>query len=1616
MAVPLFGQTSPDLDQGLKPYGAFQNGNIDSVNLADGNVNLHIPLFSLPQRGGKLNLPFEVSYNNKGWYIYQSGTTKQWKFGGLTGTVHVILAQSGMTSKTALIKTKDLYGNTVLLAHYSVQSPDGSSHEVGITDNTNVGMKGSGETMDGTAIWDGITTGILGVIDSNGVKGWLDPNGNYLSTSTTGWTDTLGRNIPGTTPSDATYGSFNGGILNLGTPSSTANCPSGTASALALNLPGYNGLTTTYKFCFADFNYQTNFNLVPVLEAAGTIRLMNAVVLPNLTSWKFTYNSYLDLTSITFPTGGSITYSWANYSLVQNSESRCITQRVLNDGTSTHTTKYQYDLSINGAISNLVTDPANNDTVLAPCFSGYVCKAQYYTGPYNTGTLLKTVTTQYSLAYENPYDTYTNQQTYLNVLPTSETITWPNGKTMQTTTTYDPGFTYYIYDPNLDQADTYTAYYGVPTLKTFSDYGQGAPGTIIKQVSTSYKWQSDSNYLNANLLNLVSSTKTLNGSGIKCAETDYDYDNANYLTGTTITMQHQAAPGPKRGNLSSISQQLTSTPCQASASWRPITSYVNSYDTGTTYQSVDPLGHLITYSYSTTFYGAYATQTQSNSTATPGVSGSVTHITTSNYDFNTGLKTSATDENSRTTGLSYDTMFRLTQTSFPDGGQLSFTYHDSPAYGVTVTRKLTSAVNQITTASVDGVGRLVQTQLVDPNCTVGSGLVKTDIVHTEDTTAHDFLTKTSTPYCDTPGTNYGLQTVNHLDTVGRTKSVVQTDGSAVSTIYSGNQITVTDEAGRLRTTQTDSLGRLTTVWEDPGTSPHLNYETDYSYDPLGNLLSVNQKGSALSDSTQWRTRTFTYDSLSRLLSAANPESGTTTYTYNDDGTLATKTTPKQNQTNPATTVTATYAYDEIHRLESKTFSDGSTPKSSYVYDGVALPGCTLAGPTDLNPKPNRTSMCNTADQSVWTHDAVGRATQEWDCLFFTSPSCVIKSVVYTYNFVGGVTSTNYIGGFTISQSFDSIGRPSQITSTISDAYHPSPLATVDSAVGYWPNGALRKIAFGNGVYEDTAYDKRLKICRSNVNSVASYTLATCADSLPGTGNLQDLNFAYNLGTSDNGNVASMVGTGTQNFNRGYGYDSLNRLSTFTDSASAQTCKGLSLSYDAWGSRTDQSVTAGSCYTFHAVPNTQNQLVDVVNHKYAYDAAGNMIQDASHTYFYDAENRLIQVDGSSGYCLTQTGTAAAACYSYDPMGQRVAKSTGATSVHYLHDLTGHVLVEQDQNQSWLADYIYMGGALIAEYKSGITYFVHKDHLGSTRILTDTNKAIAQSLDFGPFGELWTSDSGVTTHKFTSTERDGESGLDNFAARYYSSNLGRFMNADWSAKPASVPYAEFGDPQSLNLYAYVRNNPLNRTDLDGHCWPFCDLALKAIDAFSAFAARHPRVGEAFDKLGTSGHARVDVGAGGNVPEKLSPASGGAQVTAYAKTAQEGPEVGVSVQGTGRIGPYGLKAQVDSAVVKDGEWVNPAKNTSFSVTPVIGAEQNHVDGGVSGNQEEASLGASYSEGVVAGFEYSNEGIGDLGSAILDGIISDVKDIMTTVKEFPFVTSSDKVKEIVHPAFQVQ
>ena len=115
-----------------------------------------------------------------------------------------------------------------------------------------------------------------------------------------------------------------------------------------------------------------------------------------------------------------------------------------------------------------------------------------------------------------------------------------------------------------------------------------------------------------------------------------------------------------------------------------------------------------------------------------------------------------------------------------------------------------------------------------------------------------------------------------------------------------------------------------------------------------------------------------------------------------------------------------------------------------------------------------------------------------------------------------------------------------------------------------------------------------------------------------------------------------------------------------------------------------------------------------------------------------------------------------------------------------------------------------------------YFYVEDMLGSSRIIVaDGQTTPCYDADFYPFGgERVITNTCTQNYKFEGKERDTETSNDDFGARYYSSRLGRWLSADWSSVPAPVPYANLLNPQTLNLYAMVADNPETFADLDGH----------------------------------------------------------------------------------------------------------------------------------------------------------------------------------------------------------
>jgi RHS repeat-associated protein len=240
------------------------------------------------------------------------------------------------------------------------------------------------------------------------------------------------------------------------------------------------------------------------------------------------------------------------------------------------------------------------------------------------------------------------------------------------------------------------------------------------------------------------------------------------------------------------------------------------------------------------------------------------------------------------------------------------------------------------------------------------------------------------------------------------------------------------------------------------------------------------------------------------------------------------------------------------------------------------------------------------------------------------------------------------------------------------------------------------------------------------------------------------------------------------------------------------------SYDRLGNRLQETVAGG------AVPVTPPQLTfnqstnqitkerfNNTDYNFSYDNAGNLTYDRICTYSYDGENRMVQ-----SVCGGVTAT-----YAYDGNGRRVKKATGGTSTIYI--FSGSTVIAEKTGGQW-KDYLYSGGALLASINGGTTTYWHQDHL-SNRIATNSSGVRIGEQGHLPFGEHWY-DTLNTKWKFTTYERDAETSLANVdyaINRHYGSRLGRFMQID----PLT---GDIADPQTLNRYAYVLNDPTNLMD--------------------------------------------------------------------------------------------------------------------------------------------------------------------------------------------------------------
>src|SRR5215472_3830048 len=381
-----------DLKRGVDPLSQHEFGQIDSVGLVNGSLNVHIPLISYPQRG-KLRFGLLASWNSKNWHMdyVPAGPTNvngNWVYdSAIPPGVTIVRDQAlrRLLDDSQVLSAVDRNNQTQYKTLYTIRvgTPDGGVHPVGqdASGYSNFPqILGDGSGIVGIPNGDpNHSNGIVGAYDRDGVKhiyrsynagsatDMVDPNGNTITTSLSGWTDTLGRVIPASFSGPgavATVPGTNGTTpqsdLVPGIEASVSRCAAGTTASRVLNLPGPpdsagQATTSSFAFCYANYSYQTAFHAEQISvfwqgirETSGTAQMLHQIVQPDGSSWLFDYDSYLDLTQITFPTGGYVRYVWVNFSFAPGSQvapvGRTLAQRIsnANDGTGEHIRKYHY--------------------------------------------------------------------------------------------------------------------------------------------------------------------------------------------------------------------------------------------------------------------------------------------------------------------------------------------------------------------------------------------------------------------------------------------------------------------------------------------------------------------------------------------------------------------------------------------------------------------------------------------------------------------------------------------------------------------------------------------------------------------------------------------------------------------------------------------------------------------------------------------------------------------------------------------------------------------------------------------------------------------------------------------------------------------------------------------------------------------------------------------------------------------------------------------------------------------------------------------------------------------------------------------------------------------------
>jgi RHS repeat-associated protein len=1139
-------------------------------------------------------------------------------------------------------------------------------------------------------------------------------------------------------------------------------------------------------------------------------RVVSQVTLPDNRFYSFRYNHHAELVKVTLPTGGELRYEHAGgvtastLAIYRRVEEKATYRE---DGASAALTRFNYNddgsADTRTDVEHLAPDTkallstekhyfygrANTDLLPAPLSyphwrDGREHKTETYEG---SSVLLKTVTHVWEQRINPPIPPPTPAYDPRITSTTTSLAASPAAKVSQVSFEYD--------------------LYNNPTVIRERDFGAGAPGALLRKRVKSYVTTNEGADYTApgiHLRRLPLLEQVFDQeAGTAKVETAYDYDQytspgdtlverpdaTGHLGGTFGSDYHH------RGNVTAVRRKLTGGAAEEGLEVSTRRRYdvlgnmyyeqlPNGSGTYTAFDFADRFGCPNGEARATTQpgqLGGLKTYAFASAVGRP-----LSHTIYRQYDYYLGQPVDEEDVNGVVSSTFYggnnDPLDRPRRhirannhqntasctpsgPTFPDvRAETLITYDDSNRRIVTETDLNAFGDHALEAETLyDGLGRLLEER------THGTGGT---IFRLRGYDAYSRPFDLSNPYRSGDTVRW---TTTTYDALGRVLVVKAPGQAETETSYAANVATVTDPEGKVRATTTDGLGRVTQVVDDP---QNVNEQTSYGYDVQDNLVTVTQTDlTGTPPVTQ--ARTFTYDSLGRLRSATNPESGLVQYKrYDGNGNLLKRT--------DARLIDTSYTYDALDRVKTRTYTlpNGTpegTPTVTLTYDVDPLPG-------DGHPSyalGRLSSVSNAvATMSYDLYDAAGRLLKSRQIV---APSEFASS--YTYDRAGHLTSQRYPpsvafpAGRLVLTEYDTMGR----IAAVSQAGQPF----ADTFV-YAPHGAVQSMRLGNDLREQATFTKQLQPETISVRTSG------------GTTDLLKLDYGYGVSAaeadaSNNGNIRSQkISIGAASLTQSYGYDSRNRLQTASEvGLVGHPNWSQTYGYDRFGNR---AVTAGVVPDPVQTPNAPGDFNKQTNRfsltysaQVAYDPAGNLTRDARNwSLTYDAESRQTSL----------TTPAGATTYSYDGEGRRIRRTGPGTSTLFIYDGMGRLIADE-------------GGP-----GPHLTTFTTPDAFGTPRLITRLDGSVGARLDYFPFGEAipttfggrsdiegFGADTGLR-QKFTGKERDTESGFDYFGMRYGSAAQGRFTGAD----PGGAG-AEVGVPQSWHGYAYALNNPLKYVDPDG-----------------------------------------------------------------------------------------------------------------------------------------------------------------------------------------------------------